>query len=115
MARFIIGRLIAMVLTMWAVSIVAFAIIQLPPGDYLTTYVATLAANGDRVDPRTLEALREQYGFGEPFLVAVLEVDHRHPDPRRLRAELRMEGARHRASSGAGSATRCCSRASPSW
>ena len=68
MARFIIGRLIAMVLTMWAVSIVAFAIIQLPPGDYLTTYVATLAANGDRVDPRTLEALREQYGFGEPFL-----------------------------------------------
>ncbi|UXN75162.1 ABC transporter permease [Devosia sp. A8/3-2] len=69
MVRFVTGRLIAMVLTMWAVSFVAFAIIQLPPGDYLTTYVATLSANGDRVDPAAIEALRRQYGFGEPYLV----------------------------------------------
>ena len=69
MLRFIINRLIAMVLTLFAVSVVAFAIIQLPPGDYLTTYVATLNSNGDRVDPSTIEALRQQYGFGEPFLV----------------------------------------------
>jgi len=67
--RFIFKRLIAMVLTIWAVSIVAFAIIQLPPGDYLTTYMASLAANGDRVDPAQIEALRLRYGFGEPFLV----------------------------------------------
>ena len=69
MLRFIAGRLIAMVLTMWAVSFIAFAIIQLPPGDYLTTYVATLSANGDRVDPAAIEALRRQYGFGEPYIV----------------------------------------------
>ncbi|ODT81854.1 MAG: ABC transporter permease [Pelagibacterium sp. SCN 64-44] len=69
MLRFVTGRLIAMVLTLWAVSFVAFAIIQLPPGDYLTTYVATLSANGDRVDPAAIEALRRQYGFGEPFIV----------------------------------------------
>ena len=69
MLRFIGGRLIAMVLTIWAVSFVAFAIIQLPPGDYLTTYMATLAANGDRVDPAAIEALRRQYGFGEPFII----------------------------------------------
>ncbi|WEJ59409.1 ABC transporter permease [Devosia sp. FJ2-5-3] len=69
MLRFIANRLIAMVLTLWAVSFVAFAIIQLPPGDYLTTYLATLSANGDRVDPATIEALRRQYGFGEPYLV----------------------------------------------
>lgn len=69
MLRFIGNRLLAMVLTLWAVSFVAFAIIQLPPGDYLTTYVATLSANGDRVDPATIEALRRQYGFGEPYLV----------------------------------------------
>jgi len=69
MLRFITGRLIAMVLTMWAVSFVAFAIIQLPPGDYLTTYVAMLNANGDRVDPAAIEALRRQYGFGEPYIV----------------------------------------------
>ena len=69
MLRVITNRLIAMVLTMWAVSFVAFAIIQLPPGDYLTTYIATLSANGDRVDPATIEALRQQYGFGEPYIV----------------------------------------------
>ncbi|SFV29050.1 peptide/nickel transport system permease protein [Devosia crocina] len=69
MLRFILNRLIAMVLTLWAVSFVAFAIIQLPPGDYLTTYMATLAAQGERVDPRAIEALRQQYGFGEPYVV----------------------------------------------
>jgi len=69
MLRFIVTRLVAMVLTLWAVSVVAFAIIQLPPGDYLTTYLATLSSNGDRVDPATIDALRQQYGFGEPFLV----------------------------------------------
>ncbi|ODT65119.1 MAG: ABC transporter permease [Pelagibacterium sp. SCN 63-23] len=69
MLRFVTTRLLAMVLTLWAVSFVAFAIIQLPPGDYLTTYVASLSAQGERVDPRMIEALRTQYGFGEPFIV----------------------------------------------
>ncbi len=69
MLRFITTRLLAMVITLWAVSFVAFAIIQLPPGDYLTTYVATLSAQGERVDPATIEALRRQYGFGEPYIV----------------------------------------------
>lgn len=69
MLRFVAGRLVVMVLTLWAVSFVAFAIIQLPPGDYLTTYVATLSAQGERVDPRMIETLRQQYGFGEPYLV----------------------------------------------
>lgn len=69
MLRFVTTRLLAMVLTLWAVSFVAFAIIQLPPGDYLTTYVASLSAQGERVDPRMIEALRNQYGFGEPFIV----------------------------------------------
>jgi peptide/nickel transport system permease protein len=52
-----------------AVSIVAFAIIQLPPGDYLTSYIAQLASTGDQVDPRVIENLRVQYGLGEPFYV----------------------------------------------
>lgn len=69
MLRFLTGRLVSMIFTIWAVSIVAFAIIQLPPGDYLTTYVATLSASGDRVSPQVIESLRQQYGFGDPFLV----------------------------------------------
>tara|TARA_R110002124_G_scaffold114535_22_gene269461 strand:+ start:19582 stop:20571 length:990 start_codon:yes stop_codon:yes gene_type:complete len=69
MVQFVIRRLIAMLLTMFAISFVAFAIIQLPPGDYLTTYIASLAATGEQVDPRVIENLRQQYGLGEPYLV----------------------------------------------
>lgn len=69
MLGFLFRRLIAMVLTIWAVSFVAFAIIQLPPGDYLTSYVAQLSAAGDRIDPATIEALRQRYGLGQPFIV----------------------------------------------
>lgn len=58
-----------MLLTMFAVSFVAFAIIQLPPGDYLTSYMASLAATGEQVDPKVIENLRTQYGLGEPYLV----------------------------------------------
>jgi peptide/nickel transport system permease protein len=69
MLGFVVHRLIAMLLTLVAVSIVAFAIIQLPPGDYLTSYIAALSATGDQVDPRVIENLRNQYGLGQPFLV----------------------------------------------
>ena len=69
MLSFIIQRLLSMVLTLFAVSIVAFAIIQLPPGDYLTSYIASLSATGDQVDPRVIENLRVQYGLGEPFYI----------------------------------------------
>ncbi|UUP16627.1 ABC transporter permease [Nitratireductor thuwali] len=69
MLRFLAGRLISMVLTIWAISFVAFAIIQLPPGDYLTAYMATVSAAGERVNPAELEAMRRQYGLGDPFLV----------------------------------------------
>jgi peptide/nickel transport system permease protein len=69
MVGFIIRRLLATVLTLIAISIVAFAIIQLPPGDYLTSYIAQLASTGDQVDPRVIENLRQAYGLGEPFYV----------------------------------------------
>jgi peptide/nickel transport system permease protein len=69
MLRFITSRLISMVFTVWAISFVAFLIIQLPPGDYLTTYMADLTTRGERVDPQVLENLRQQYGLGQPFIV----------------------------------------------
>jgi peptide/nickel transport system permease protein len=69
MLRFLTSRLISMVLTIWAISFVAFAIIQLPPGDYLTAYIARLAAEGDRLSPAEMEALRQHYGLGDPFLI----------------------------------------------
>jgi peptide/nickel transport system permease protein len=58
-----------MVPTLVAISIVAFVIIQLPPGDYLSAYISRLESQGERVDPALLEGLRRQYGLGEPIHV----------------------------------------------
>lgn len=69
MVTFIIRRLWLMVLTLIAVSIVAFAIIELPPGDYLTAYAASLAASGDSVDQAELDGLRRRYGLDQPIYV----------------------------------------------
>jgi peptide/nickel transport system permease protein len=58
-----------MIPTFIAVSIVTFIIIQLPPGDYLTTLVASMASQGEKVDPAALEALKIRYGLGQPLIV----------------------------------------------
>ncbi|MCB9159306.1 MAG: ABC transporter permease [Caldilineaceae bacterium] len=69
MLGFIARRVLYMIPTFIAVSIVAFAIIQLPPGDYLTTLVASMASQGETLDPAAMEALRNRYGLGQPMYV----------------------------------------------
>ncbi|MBV6637049.1 ABC transporter permease [Mameliella sp. AT18] len=56
----------------FAVSLIAFALISAPPGDYLTSFAATLAQSGDVVDEARLDALRERYGFDQPFIIQYL-------------------------------------------
>lgn len=73
MLQFLIRRILYMIPTMIAVSLVAFIIIQLPPGDYLTTYAASLAAQGDQVDEATIRALEERYGLGQPVYMQYLK------------------------------------------
>jgi peptide/nickel transport system permease protein len=58
-----------MIPTLLAVSIIAFAVIQIPPGDYLTSYMASLAQSGDMVDQERLAAMRKQYGLDQPIYV----------------------------------------------
>ena len=67
MKTFIIRRLFYMIPTLLAVSIVAFAIIQLPPGDYLTTLMADWASQGGAVEAGTLDALRDRFGLDQPM------------------------------------------------
>ena len=52
MLQFLIRRFAIMIPMMVLMSIVAFGIIQAPPGDYLQTYIAELSATGDYVDAR---------------------------------------------------------------
>lgn len=69
MLHFLIKRLVSLVITLFAVSVVAFAIIQLPPGDFLTSYLTNLAADGDTSSQEIVERLRENYGLDQPIYV----------------------------------------------
>lgn len=58
-----------MIPTLFAISIVSFLIIQLPPGDFLTSYLAQLTSMGETVSEEVIEALRARYGLGSPVYV----------------------------------------------
>jgi peptide/nickel transport system permease protein len=69
MLGYILRRIAMMIPTLAIISIISFVIIQLPPGDYLTSYAATLRATGDAVDEAEIESLRQRYGLGQPVYV----------------------------------------------
>lgn len=69
MLQYIARRIVMMIPTLFLVSIVAFIIIQLPPGDYLTSYVTQLSSMGDLVDESAIQALRDRYGLGQPMYI----------------------------------------------
>src|SRR5215475_4899634 len=72
MFRYIVQRLGIMIPTLLVISFLVFVIIQAPPGDYLSTYMAELQSQGSAVDPAKIAALRAQYGLDQPFLMQYL-------------------------------------------
>ncbi|NBB83564.1 MAG: ABC transporter permease subunit [Alphaproteobacteria bacterium] len=62
MLAYVARRLMIMIPTLLAISAISFAIIQLPPGDYLSTMIAEQQARGG-VDMNRIAYLREQYGL----------------------------------------------------
>ena len=73
MLGYVIKRLIYMIPTLIGMSIIAFLIIQLPPGDYVTSMIASMSDNGQNADPAQIEALRRAYGFDDPIFVQYLK------------------------------------------
>ncbi len=69
MIKYIIRRFLLMIPTLIAISIISFVIIQLPPGDYVTSYVSKLIAMGQMVDSTQIAALRARYGIDQPVYV----------------------------------------------
>ncbi|MCG8477625.1 MAG: hypothetical protein MI724_00890 [Spirochaetales bacterium] len=67
MLQFIVKRVLIMIPTLLLVSVISFWIIQLPPGDYVTTYAASLREMGEEVDAARMAALREELGIDQPF------------------------------------------------
>jgi len=69
MLAFVIRRILYMIPTLLAISVVVFIIIQLPPGDYLTTLIAALSSQGETVNQDAIRALSERYGLDQPWYI----------------------------------------------
>jgi peptide/nickel transport system permease protein len=68
MLMFVLRRLLSFLVMMVLISIAAFVIIQLPPGDFITTLAAGLERSGD-VDAAQLEFLRQRFGLDQPIWI----------------------------------------------
>jgi peptide/nickel transport system permease protein len=69
LAAYVARRLFLAVLTIIAISILSFIIIHLPPGDYVTSYIAQIQASGGLVSAEEAQNLRAQYGLDQPVYV----------------------------------------------
>lgn len=70
--RFIGYRTLVMLTTLLVISLLVFVIIQLAPGDYLTTYMAELQAEGETNTAEKIAFLKELYGLDRPLPVQYL-------------------------------------------
>jgi len=63
-----IRRLLIMIPTLLVISFITFAIIKLPPGDFLSNQIAELQSQGDKAALEKVDFLRKQYGLDRPFI-----------------------------------------------
>jgi peptide/nickel transport system permease protein len=69
MFSYIMRRVLLMIPTLVLISMLSFVAIQLPPGDYLTSYFAQLRTMGENVEQEAIDSMRERYGLGQPIYV----------------------------------------------
>ncbi len=67
MVNYVIGRVLRMVPQLLIISVIAWVIVQLPPGDYLTEYLNNLRASGRTVDQAEIDRLTKMYGLDQPY------------------------------------------------
>ncbi|NLS79668.1 MAG: ABC transporter permease [Chloroflexi bacterium] len=73
MLKYIAKRVIYFIPTLIVISIVSFLLIELPPGDYLTSYIAALEARGEMLDESGIASLRARYGLDQPLYLRYLK------------------------------------------
>ena len=68
MLRFAVRRIALLFPMLFIASVITFAIIQAPPGDFLDDYIAELMEQGEAGFNRAdVDYLREQYGLNDPL------------------------------------------------
>ena len=73
MANYIVRRIVYMILLLLILSFVSFIIIQLPPGDYLSTMIQNMRNLGMTVDEEMIRALESRYGLDQPLMLQYLK------------------------------------------
>jgi len=69
MIRFVINRFVYMILTLAAVSMVAFVLIQLPPGDFADSYANKRQQAGAPIKVEELDEIRRRLGIDKPWYI----------------------------------------------
>jgi peptide/nickel transport system permease protein len=69
MWKYLTRRFLYALFTIWVISVVAFVVIQLPPGDYVTDTIRRLRAQSGNVPPEWEERMRQIYGMDDPMYV----------------------------------------------
>jgi len=70
--RYVAHRLLVMVPTLLAISVITFVIIQLPPGDFLSAQIAEMQSQGETLQQEKIEHLRQLYGLDQPLWIQYL-------------------------------------------
>jgi peptide/nickel transport system permease protein len=69
MLTYILRRVLLIIPTLFVISVISFIVIQLPPGDFLTSQIIALQSQGQLVDQSVIDAMRQQYGLDQPMYV----------------------------------------------
>src|SRR6267154_2103394 len=72
MLGYLVHRILIMIPTLIAISMLIFIIINLPPGDYFSTYIAELQSQGEGANLAKIAFLKAQYWFDQPLWVQYL-------------------------------------------
>ena len=73
MLTYFLQRLLYMIVLLAVLSVVVFVIIQLPPGDYATSYIEMLRTQGREVDESQIASIRRQYNLDLPLYAQYLK------------------------------------------
>ena len=69
MLTYLLRRLGLAAITIFAITLVTFVILHLPPVDFVTAYAAQAAASGSAISPAEADAMRLAYGLNQPLWV----------------------------------------------
>ena len=70
--KYVAGRLLGMIPTLAIISVIVFVVIQLPPGDIVTSTLDRMTAQGVEVSAEQVQNLRAKYNLDEPLPVQYL-------------------------------------------